>query len=106
MRSNPIIIILVVGLTLIISLLALPFFYPIQSLDSPQQRWEYMIESVPDLLFADVMNTLGEDGWELIFARRARNALTDSFVYEGIFKRPQVEDREEDEDAGRDGVQN
>ena len=49
--------------------------------------WEYQIESVPDLLFDETMGELGGEGWELVFARRAQNAITDDFSYECIFKR-------------------
>ena len=90
MRSNAVAVILAVGLTLVVGLLALPFFYPTQTQDSPRQRWESRIESVPDLLFTDAMNTQGEDGWELIFARRARDSVTDSFSYEVILQTPAV----------------
>jgi hypothetical protein len=49
--------------------------------------WEYQIESVPDLLFDTTMNELGNEGWELVFARRANDSITDDFSYECIFKR-------------------
>lgn len=49
--------------------------------------WEYQIESVPDLSFAETMDELGSEGWELVFARRAQNSITDDFSYECIFKR-------------------
>jgi hypothetical protein len=54
-------------------------------------RWDYMIQSVPDLSFDTVMSELGGAGWELIFARRASNGGTGGFMvmsYECIFKRP------------------
>ncbi|WP_163665058.1 DUF4177 domain-containing protein [Adonisia turfae] len=50
-------------------------------------NWEYKIESVPDLIFEEVMDEMGSDGWELAFARRANNSLTDEVNYEVIFKR-------------------
>jgi hypothetical protein len=56
-------------------------------------RWDYMIQSVPDLSFTDVMTELGSTGWELVFARRASNGETgDRMVmsYECIFKRPRT----------------
>jgi hypothetical protein len=49
--------------------------------------YEYRIEAVPDLLFDETMNELGEEGWELVFARRAQDSITDEFSYECIFKR-------------------
>jgi len=52
--------------------------------------WEYAIKSVPDTGFDDEMNKMGQDGWELVFARRASNGASESpsFSYEVIFKRP------------------
>lgn len=90
MLSNPRTATIALSIALIIALLALPFLYPTQVRDSPRQQWEYLIEAVPDILFEDTMDTYGRDGWELVFARRARSTLTDSFSYEVIFKRPQV----------------
>jgi hypothetical protein len=49
--------------------------------------YEYRIEAIPDLLFDETMNELGEDGWELVVARRAQNSITDEFSYECIFKK-------------------
>ena len=51
--------------------------------------WEYQVDSIPDLEFEEKMDELGAEGWELAFARRARNSLTDEFSYEVIFKRKQ-----------------
>lgn len=50
--------------------------------------WEYKVDSVPDLIFTEYMDNLGEEGWELVTARRANNSITDEFSYECIFKRP------------------
>jgi len=49
--------------------------------------YEYRIESIPDLTFEESMDELGEEGWELVFARRAQNSITDEFSYECIFKK-------------------
>lgn len=49
--------------------------------------YEYKIHSVPDLTFAETMNVQGSEGWELVFARRARESSSDDFTYECIFKR-------------------
>lgn len=62
---------------------------PTASVQAP--RWDYMIQSVPDLSFDTVMNELGGAGWELVFARRASNGGSGAFMvmsYECIFKRP------------------
>lgn len=58
----------------------------------PATKWEYKIEAVPDLNFSGSMAALGQDGWELVFARRASNSsdinVKSEFNYEMIFKRP------------------
>ena len=53
------------------------------------QRWEYKIETVPDLTWDEGMNKLGSDRWELLFARRA-NGSDEKMSYEMIFKRPKT----------------
>lgn len=103
MRSKPATVILTAGTTLIAGLLTLQFLLPAQTPDSPHQQWEYMIDSIPDSIFTTIMNLHGEDGWELVFARRASN-IDDSFSYEVIFKRPRGEDQGESEDAGDDNA--
>lgn len=50
-------------------------------------RWEYKIVSPRDDDFRKEMNELGEQGWELVFARRATNVL-DVASYEIILRRP------------------
>jgi hypothetical protein len=49
--------------------------------------FEYQIESIPDLDFTETMNRYGAEGWELVFARRALDSITDDASYECIFKR-------------------
>ena len=54
-------------------------------------KWEYKIEGISDLEFERKMQTLGEEGWELTFARRALGSETfgeKSSLYECIFRRP------------------
>jgi len=53
------------------------------------QQWEYKIESVPDLSWDEGMSKLGNEGWELLFARRA-NGSDDKMSYEMIFERPKM----------------
>lgn len=48
--------------------------------------WEYSVVGVPDIDFEEMMSALGGDGWELVFARRARDD-NDNMLYECIFKR-------------------
>lgn len=50
------------------------------------QRFEYMVDSIPDLEWASKAQELGNEGWELVFARRASGA-DDTYLYECIFKR-------------------
>ena len=49
--------------------------------------YEYKIDSIPDTSFTETMNQTGNDRWELVFARRAKDSDTDKFSYECIFKR-------------------
>lgn len=48
--------------------------------------WEYTVVMPPDPGLEDRLNDLGEDGWELVFARRAMTDL-DIARYEMILKR-------------------
>ena len=34
-------------------------------------KWEYTVQRVPDETFLETMNRIGQDRWELVFARRA-----------------------------------
>lgn len=59
-----------------------------------QQRtptWDYLIEPVADGMFDGRMASLGADGWELVFARRASSGRfgddDSEMLYECIFKR-------------------
>lgn len=53
-------------------------------------KWEYKIAEVPDTNFTEDMGKLGDEGWELVFARRA-SSENGEFSYEMIFKRPKIE---------------
>ncbi len=90
-------------LIIITALLAFSLAVPARVEESAEQQWEYLIQSVPDLQFTDMMTLYGRDGWELVFARRAviaRSArerlqarrtgrdFEEEFAYEIIFKRP------------------
>jgi hypothetical protein len=52
-------------------------------------KWEYKCESVPDTSFERGMNALGEDGWEVVAARRAKGS-DDDMSYEMVLKRPKA----------------
>ncbi|MBT9585164.1 hypothetical protein IV102_17605 [bacterium] len=58
---------------LIVNLISL--FVLMKLLPTPEAtvlpKWEYTIESVADLEFEAGMRKLGEEGWEIVFARRA-----------------------------------
>ena len=41
------------------------------------EKWEYKISSFKDDDFSSEMNKAGEEGWELVFARRSVQAKTD-----------------------------
>jgi hypothetical protein len=75
-------------LLLLAGVFALLLFSVVTHMRAP--RWEYMIESVPDAGFQKSMDTLGNQGWEMVFARRASSDVAGKaeFSYEVIFKRP------------------
>lgn len=52
-----------------------------------RQEWEYAIKSPGDSALEADLNSLGEAGWELVFARRATN-YAGTAEYEMIFRRP------------------
>ncbi len=72
--------------TAIIVLLLIAIGAPFFSLLKPTDKWEYMIESPSDYTFSSTMDRYGEQGWELVFARRASDS-SGSMSYECIFKR-------------------
>lgn len=49
-------------------------------------QYEFMIKSVPDLEWATEAQKLGQEGWGLVFARRAKDGEGD-YAYECIFQR-------------------
>lgn len=56
-------------------------------------QYEYKIESLEDVVFDTSINRLGDEGWELVFARRALAGEDDSRrgIYECIFRRVKVQ---------------
>ena len=56
----------------------------------PITKWEYKVEAIPDSIFTTGMSKLGDDGWELVAARRASSGegASATVSYEMIFKRP------------------
>ena len=53
--------------------------------------WEYIIVSIEDFEFNEKMKKLGDEGWELVFARRAlasEGLYSSRPLYECIFKKP------------------
>jgi DNA-directed RNA polymerase subunit RPC12/RpoP len=75
---------------ILISLLALGLFIQVLTAfrATPTPKWEYKIFAPSDSFFEKQMNKLGDEGWELVFARRATSNLGDSPLYELILKRP------------------
>jgi hypothetical protein len=75
---------------IIIGLLVIAIGLALWSDFKPSMKWEYKIESVPDSTFESGMSALGDEGWELVFARRASSGEGSSavFSYEMVFKRP------------------
>lgn len=53
-------------------------------------EWEYKTESFEDAMFDSSINRIGQQGWELVFARRALTGgdYSRRGIYECIFKRP------------------
>ncbi|QDU06707.1 hypothetical protein [Gimesia aquarii] len=51
-----------------------------------QKEWEYAIRSPKDSALEEDLNSWGESGWELVFARRATN-YAGTAEYEMIFRR-------------------
>lgn len=49
--------------------------------------WEYKAIAPSDLSLIEEMNAAGAEGWEMVFARRARDS-GDNMVYEMLMKRP------------------
>jgi hypothetical protein len=74
----------------IILLLLVAMGLPIFRFLKPIEQWEYRIESPSDILFDKEMKALGDDGWELVFARRASagDEYSHKVQYEMILKRP------------------
>lgn len=53
--------------------------------------WDYRIVSIEDFEFNEKMKKLGDEGWELVFARRAlasEGFYSSRPLYECIFKKP------------------
>ncbi len=56
--------------------------------DAPPEKWQYKIEAIRDETFETDMNSLGNQGWEAVSARRASNGNRNTdFSYEIIFKK-------------------
>ncbi|HEY4259440.1 MAG TPA: hypothetical protein VGM98_04745 [Schlesneria sp.] len=51
-------------------------------------KWEYRIESPSDFETTSSFNSYGQDGWEIVSARRAIDSITNKANYEIIMKRP------------------
>jgi hypothetical protein len=77
----------VISAASLLGLLALLGFNTLAGQKTQSVVYEYKIESVNDLIFTETMNTRGVEGWDLVFARRARDSDTERFEYECIFKR-------------------
>jgi hypothetical protein len=57
-------------------------------------QYEYKIESFDDIVFDIGINKLGDEGWELVFARRALTGeeYSRKGIYECIFRRAKVKE--------------
>lgn len=72
----------------VIVLLLVGLGTPLFGILRPMPRWEYKIVSPSDTMLEDEIGRMGNQGWELITARRASSKYGDP-SYEMIFKRPQ-----------------
>ncbi|KQC11119.1 MAG: hypothetical protein APR54_11260 [Candidatus Cloacimonas sp. SDB] len=70
---------------LLMIIIAFCCFFTLKSLKN-KVAWEYKLESTSDYAFDDEINEYGNDGWELLFARRATSSYSDGACYEMIFK--------------------
>lgn len=70
--------------SLLVVLLAIVALLAVPRLSSPS--YDYKIVTVPDLMFEGGMKIIGDNGWDLVFARRAIDEHKDP-AYEMIFKR-------------------
>ena len=57
------------------------------TLATERPAFEYKMEHVNYLSWDLTMTSLGDAGWELVFARHARDPVTEVWGYESIFKR-------------------
>lgn len=71
---------------IIIGLLVIGFGWQVLRPAVYGAKWEYRIASPSDDAFETEIQKLGDEGWELVTARRATSA-SDSPTYEMIFKR-------------------
>lgn len=80
------------GCSAILSLVTLMLVFGIRadashlSTGPMQERWEYIVVALPDPSFEADAKKLGDEGWEIITARRASNER-DEYSYEVIAKR-------------------
>ncbi len=72
---------------IIIILLLAALGFPLFEFFKPAKKWEYLTEFSQDVFFETTVDRHGDNGWELVFARRASDS-SDKFGYECIFKRP------------------
>lgn len=81
------IIVLLAGILLV---MCMPFFQAASP--TPVVGWEYKISAINDIAFDSEMNSMGEKGWELVFARRATSGgvYSSEPLYECIFKRQAI----------------
>jgi len=75
--------------------LAFGIYEHVRAPKTPLHQWEYAVISPADEVFVKALDTAGEQGWELVHARRATSTNspgtlyeTTSASYEVILKRP------------------
>jgi len=71
----------------ILAVLAFAVFKPEDKVVQGVQKWEYAVDSIPDMEWETKGKEIGQSGWDMVTCRRASDG-NDNFAYECIFKRP------------------
>ena len=73
-------------IVILLSAMLVAQLFGLTSTKTSTTQWEYTVKSPSDSELSSALERLGDQGWELVFARRASSSA--DFSYEMIFKRP------------------